>query len=414
MLHRSMNPELAYQALNYLRMSDPHQNPRSPEQQDDVIRRRILALARDWQIIKTFRDDGVSGRYLRKRPGFQQMMLEIRTGLIKPDLILVDTIERFARLEELPQLRKELLEHYGVLVLTADTDFADPTTPQGKALGMFEAMRATEDGRIKAHNVLRGKRDAALQKHWPGGPPPFGFTLKRILKEVSGHQELDYSILIPDPDTAAIIILLFKLAETTAWGTTRLAKSLDIDPTIPDRFKPFCPSTIGYWLDNEIYCGELVIFENSAGIVDDTRVVERNSPDEVLRVPDFCEALVSRELFNSCRSLRQVRRDKWAKCREPKHTNDRKLIAPMVSGLSLNYLLSGLLFCSECGLRMTASSSAPYTAKDGRTRKYASYVCPGYLSGHCANRKRVPEEWIRRIVVQRLLERLFPEEGSSD
>ena len=77
------------------------------------------------------------------------MMKEIKTHAVEADLILVDTIERFGRVDELPSIRKELYEKHGVLVLTADSSFADPTTPQGKALGAFEAMRASEDGRIK-------------------------------------------------------------------------------------------------------------------------------------------------------------------------------------------------------------------------------------------------------------------------
>ena len=66
------------------------------------------------------------------------------------------------------------------------------------------------------------------------------------------------------------------------------------------------------------------------------------------------------------------------------------------------------MFC-ECGLRMVASSTAPYTAKDGTQRRYTSYVCPGYLAGHCENGTRVPEGWVRSVVIGKLSERLFPD-----
>lgn len=109
---------------------------------------------------------------------------------------------------------------------------------------MFEAMRATEDGRIKANNVNRGKRDTAKQKHWPGGSPPFGYMLISVMKAVNGRDEVDYCLLVPNPATRWIIELLFEIAEQTLYGASRLARMLNNDSRIPDEFKPFQPETI--------------------------------------------------------------------------------------------------------------------------------------------------------------------------
>jgi len=408
MLKRIFNPLLVYRVVVYLRMSSDQQNPRSPDQQLEEINRRLKANGYNWTTVKVYRDEGVSGRLIRGRKDFQQMLRDIKSGAVVVDLILVDTIERFGRVEELPTIRKQLFERHGVLVLTADSNFADPNTPQGKALGMVEAMRATEDGRIKAHNVLRGKRDAAQQKHWPGGPPPFGYMLKSILALVNGREEVAHRVIIPDPATRWIIELLFETAERESWGTTRLAKFLNRHPDIPSIFKPFHASAIGYWLDNKIYCGELVWAQNATGIVDDTRVVERNAEEDIIHVPDFCEPLVPRARWEIVQALRQVRRERQALARRRKAENNGKQIAPLAPGLALTYLLSGLLFCGVCGLRLTASSSGAYTAKDGSQRRYAAYICPGSLSGHCTNTTRVPEEWIRQVVIGKLRARLFP------
>lgn len=410
MLKRTFDPHRPFQAVQYVRMSSDMQNPRSPEQQMQEMNRRISSLGYRWNVVKVYRDDGISGRYLRKRPGFQEMLRELKAGTVAADLILVDTLERLGRVEELPFIRKELSERHGILVLTADSNFADPNTPQGKALGMFEAMRATEDGRVKAHNVLRGKRDAATQKHWPGGPPPFGYMLKSVMKTVHGRQEVDYCTLVPNPETRWIIELLFETAERTSYGTTRLARTLNDELRIPDRYKPFQPETIGYWLDSPIYHGELRWAVNSTGIVDDVRVVERNAPDEVLSVPEFCEPLVSQERWNRVQEVRAARRARVLASRKGDRTVDGKQLRAAAPGLTLNYLLSGLVFC-ECGLRMVASSSSPYRAKDGTERRYTTYVCPGYLGGHCENNRRIPEAWLRSVVIGKLRERLFPEAG---
>lgn len=408
MLKRNFDPKLPYRVVVYLRMSSDLQNKRSPEQQLDQIKTRLKAMGYPWIIVKIFRDDGKSGRYLRKRSGYQAMMRDVKSGGVSVDLILVDTIERFGRVEELPTIRKELFEKYGVLVLTADANFMDPTTPQGKALGMFEAMRATEDGRIKAHNVLRGKRDAARQGHWPGGPPPFGYRLQSVMTEVNGCQEVAYRVLVPDPAKARIIQLLFQKACETGWGQTRLARFLNDRPEIPDVLKPFQPPSIGYWLDNTVYYGELLWEQHSTGIVDDTRVVERNVEADMIRVPDFCEPLVGRELWDEVQALRQARRDRMAPSRQKQDCQGEKLIAPRAPGLALKYLLTGLVRCGHCGRSMAPSSSSTYTTKKGVERRYTTYVCPGYIARICPNHKRVPEEWLRTVVVAQIRDRLFP------
>jgi hypothetical protein len=69
------------------------------------------------------------------------MMQGITTGVVKADPILVDTLQRFGRVDEFQSIRRKLYEKHGVLVLTANTDFADPHTPQGRALGTWDVVQ---------------------------------------------------------------------------------------------------------------------------------------------------------------------------------------------------------------------------------------------------------------------------------
>jgi DNA invertase Pin-like site-specific DNA recombinase len=409
MLKRRFDYKQHYRVVVYLRMSSDKQNPRSPDQQLAEIKKVLKSLGLDWQIVKEYRDAGISGRYKRKRIAYQQMLRDIKTGKIVADLILVDTLERFGRVDDLPTIRKELREKHGVLVLTADSHFADPNTPQGRALGAIESIRATEDGFAKAHNVNRGKRDAVLLKHWPGGEPPLGYRVKCVMKVENQRDVLDHALLVPDPAASWIIELLFQKAADTGWGTIRLAGFLNQHPEIPAKFKPFQPETIGYRLDNRIYYGELVWNANSTGIVDDTRVVEKNRDEEIRRVPDFCEPIVSRELWERVQALRELRRRRHPGKNGRQTGGNGKLIQPLAPGMALKYLLSGLLYCGTCGLRMTASSTGVYITKSGEQRRYVSYVCPGYLGRHCINDTHVAEPWIREVVIAQLRKRLFPD-----
>ena len=297
MLKNDFDPTKPLQVVLYLRMSSDQQNPRSPEQQRENIESMIKRLGRPWVVLRNYEDSGISGRYVRCRPGFQKMLREIRTGIVQPQAILVDTFERFGRNDEMASIRRELQNHHGVYILTADSLFADPTSVPGKAMAAFDQLRSTEDNRIKAHNVLRGKLDAARQKHWPGGAAPFGLKLENIITQRAGRQEVDYAKLIPDPETAWIIKRIFDLAQKKSLGCTRITIMLNDDPEIPESLKPFNAQTVNAWLKSEIYCGILVFNKHSTGVVDDRRVIQKNNPDDheahlrFLRRPRFARGV---------------------------------------------------------------------------------------------------------------------------
>jgi DNA invertase Pin-like site-specific DNA recombinase len=391
-------------------MSSDQQNPRSPQQQGDTIDQVINRQGYRWVHVADYVDSAISGRYVAKRPDFQRMLRDIRSGALKADLILVDTFERFGRADELAGLRQELHQRHGVLVLTADTQFADPTSAPGKAMAAFESLRSTEDSRIKAHNVLRGKRDTARERHWPGGPPPFGYRLQSVMIERHGRQEVDHCKLVPDPATAWIIRLLFEKAHQRSLGTTRLARMLNEHPDIPARLKPFHDVTVNYWLSNPIYYGELLWEEHATGVVDDVRVIERNAEEDMLHVPDFCPPLVSREVWGEVQALRLLRGEAIRRARQARREAEGggKQIAASVPGMVLKYMLTGLVRCGHCGRSMTPSSSAEYTTLDGETKRYVAYTCPGYTARVCPNDRRVPEAWLRETVIGLLRHRLFP------
>ncbi len=393
----------------YLRMSSDSQNPRSPEQQRATIEATIRWLGLPWTIVADYTDSGISGKFVRKRREFQRMFSDIRSGAVVADAILVDNFERFGRAEELDGLRRELLLRHGVVLLTADTNFSDPTSTAGRVMSAFEALRATEDNRIKAHYVLRGKRDAAKLGHWPGGTPPFGYRLKSVLIERAGRQEVDYCVLEPDPESAWILQNAYDTAAERGWGSSRIAKTLNADPTIQEKFKPFLASTVNYWLSREIYTGVLVWEQFATDVVEDRRIRQRNDPGDLIRVEGFCPPLVDRAKWEKVQELRRARAKRIADGRANRNGAGAKSIIPVAPGLALKYLLSGLVKCGHCERVMTPSSTSAYTTKAGDQKRYTAYVCPGYLSHICPNGRRIPEAWLRDVIIGLLAHRLFGE-----
>jgi DNA invertase Pin-like site-specific DNA recombinase len=139
MLQPIFDPQKRYRVVLYLRTSGKSQDPINPEQkQRATIEATIRRLNLPWEIVNVYTDRAISGRFFKKRRQFQKMLCDIRTRKLLVDLILVDTFERFGRNEDLANLRQELHRHYGCLVLTADTGFADPASVTSLALAAFK------------------------------------------------------------------------------------------------------------------------------------------------------------------------------------------------------------------------------------------------------------------------------------
>jgi DNA invertase Pin-like site-specific DNA recombinase len=404
MLTRKYDPTQPYRYLRYGRMSDPKQNPRSPDQQFDTIETTRTRLGYPWVQVKTYRDDGISGRYSKKRSGFQDMLRDIDVGLVKVDLIAVDTAERLGRIEEIDELRRKLFTDHGILVVTADSNFADPTGVTGKALRMVESIRSTEDGRVKAHNVIRGKKDTAELKWWPGGPPPLGFALKWVDNPLNPLKK--QSVLEPIPAHIAAVRLAFARADETGHGASRLARWWNACPEIPDDLKPISAYTMGYVLSNRIYVGTLVWGANCTGVVNDTRVIEKNPDGPLVTVTDFCAPVVDRAVFDRVQHLRSVRSE-CSRVLRAGSDEPSKLIAPQGRGLTLKYLLTGLVRCGCCRSSMRPIASRHET-KTGKTYAYTHYACPRSGAGACDNGRYVREDHLREAVIARLRSRLFP------
>ncbi len=393
MLRRQFDLTKLLTVVLYLRMSDDKQNPLSPEQQEKMIRSRIKRSDLNVKIIKVYRDDGLTGRMTRNRQGFLQMIHEIQTGQTKVDAILVDTIERFGRMEELDEFRRRLEYEHNVLILTADKNFSDPTSSTGRVMAMFENYRATVDSEIKAHNVLRAKYLTIEQKFWPGGPVPFGYRLHEVERiEKPGARTIVHNHLVPDEEAGPIMrAILVKSKAERSWGQDRLGRYFNARTDIPDKFKPFIADTIGKQLQNPIYCGELVWDQNCTGIVRGVRVLEANSPEDVIHVPDFCEPLISVEDFQ------QVQANRIARTRNRKTESGERR-----RGISYRYPLTGLIRCGHCNAAMNPNSSRYKDAV------YTSYMCPNRRIGICDNTFSVPEEWLRESVVGFILKHLIP------
>src|SRR5690242_1296280 len=84
-------------AAQYVRMSTEHQQY-STENQRDVI--RDYAVKRNYEIVRTYADDGRSGLRIEGRDALKQMIADVQSGAATYKAILVYDVSRWGRFQD--------------------------------------------------------------------------------------------------------------------------------------------------------------------------------------------------------------------------------------------------------------------------------------------------------------------------
>lgn len=139
----------------YARVStDSEEQQNSYEAQLDYYRNMIKAKW-NWQFVKMYSDDGISGTTAKDRPGFQEMMKDALEG--KMDLIITKSISRFARntVDSLSAIR--LLKSHNVEIYFEKENIWTFDS-KGEMLLTIMSSIAQKESRSISENVLWGVR----------------------------------------------------------------------------------------------------------------------------------------------------------------------------------------------------------------------------------------------------------------
>lgn len=101
-------------AIAYLRASTDHQEY---SVQDQLAYITEWAKKNNCKIVKVYCDDGISGAYAAKRPGFLAMIEDVTTGLSGAEAVLVWDSYRFARNMVEFLTYKQMIRQHGVSVI---------------------------------------------------------------------------------------------------------------------------------------------------------------------------------------------------------------------------------------------------------------------------------------------------------
>lgn len=240
-----INEQRKRRTAGYARVStDSEEQFTSYEAQVDYYTNFIKSRD-DWEFVKVYTDEGISGTNTKKREGFRRMIQDALSGKI--DLIVTKSVSRFARntvdsLTTVRQLKEKGIEIYFEKenIWTLDS--------KGELLIIIMSSLAQEESRSISENVTWGQR-----KRFADGKVtvPFGHFL--------GYDRGEDGNLVLNPNEAVIIQRIFSmfLQGMTPYG---IAKQLTADGILsPAKKDKWNAGTIKRILTNEKYKGDALL-----------------------------------------------------------------------------------------------------------------------------------------------------------
>lgn len=142
---------------------------------------RLLAYCKSqgWEVFDFYIDDGYSGKNL-DRPAIQRLIQDVEAKKVNNVLVLkLDRISR--RQKDVLYLLEDVFDPNEVGFKSVTESF-DTTTPFGKAaLGMMAVFAQLERETI-VERVRMAKKESAKQGRFMGGPPPYGYRYNAGIK----------------------------------------------------------------------------------------------------------------------------------------------------------------------------------------------------------------------------------------
>ncbi|MBQ3864326.1 MAG: recombinase family protein, partial [Clostridia bacterium] len=332
--------------------------------------------------IQHFVDDGYTGKNF-KRPGFQEMLSEIEKGNI--GTVIVKDMSRFGRNYLEVGFYTEILFPKKDVRFIAVNNSIDSDHPMDNDFTPFLNIMNewyVRDTSNKIRAIFNSKMNDGQRCN---GSIPYGYNR---LPE-------DKQTLVVDPVASKVVKRIFELASERK-GPTEIAAILTADEIlIPSaytlRYHPeqsnhrsdpdncqWSGSTISEMLGRREYLGHTVLRKSiSTNFRSDTR--RAATEDEMLIFPDTHEPIISQDLWDA---VQKCRKRIWRKRPEGKTVYVSRY--------------SGLLFCADCGARMTYEN---HLRKNGT--RWFNYRCGTYnKSSHNCSAHYLPEKALDQLILR--------------
>lgn len=278
----------------------------------------------DWEFVKVYADEGISGTSTKKRVAFNEMIDTARRGEV--DLILTKSISRFARntvdcLSYIRELRLIKVEIY------FEKENIYSSDPKVDFLLTIMSSIAQEEARNISENVKW-----SIQKKFKEGVPQVNH--KRFLGYTIDEKKKQLVIV---PEEAEVVRLVFKMYTDGRSMKEIVDKMMSLGYKTGASKVKWNESTVRCILRNEKYVGDLL---QQKTVTLDYLTHKRVKNKEIapkFYIEDNHEPIIDREIFDLAQKIRKDRAA--AKRGENKNT----------SKYNARYPFSSLLICNCCG-----------------------------------------------------------------
>ena len=345
------DPAVNYEAVLYLRVSDPKQVSRGNGLQSQETRAREYAKFNDIPVVQVFRDEGLSGS-MRDRPEAQAMLRFLRKA--KPGtryVVIIDEISRLARDYRVHFDLREAIEEAGALLDSPTTNFKAIRSADSDFVEGIQALGA-QHFRQKNAETARNRKWARLKAgYWPY-TAPLGYKYQ-MTKE---HGNL----LVPNEPFASILKEAFEGFASGRFATqAEVKRFFERQPEFPGKIAGgyVRAQRVTDLLTHPIYAGYVVC--------------------EVLGVPltkGQHKPLISLSTFEKI----QERRSSVA-------------IAPARQDINEDFPLRNFVTCADCGDPLRSCWSK------GKYKRYAYYLCQNKVCesyGKSIRRDKIESEFV--------------------
>lgn len=317
---------------------------------------RKYAQEQGYTIVHEYCDEAMTGKN-DEREQFQQMLSDSAKKLF--EAVIVWKLDRFARNRNESALNKLKLKNNGVRVLSAMEHI--PDGPEGIILESVLEGLAEYYIYDLVEKTTRGQRGLALQAKHVGGHPLLGYTVDK---------DKNYVV---DEYNAKTVRMIFKMYASGS-SYSQIIDTLNNQGRKTSVGKSFGKNSLHDLLTNERYIG-IYTYSKIPRKNGKRNSHAENGEDKVIRIPGGMPAIINNE--------------DWERVQKRMKANKR---APAAHKAKVDYLLSGKIFCGECGGAMVGESS-------GTTGKYNYYVCNAKKRLRNCKKKDVRKEVIESAVL---------------
>lgn len=354
-------------AVLYARYSSDNQREESITAQ--LRAGREYCNRKQYTIVGEYHDEAFSGTN-DNRPSFQKMLADAKKKLF--DVVIFHKIDRNARNEYDYYFNKMKLEKYGIRIEYAAQSI--DATPEGALMENMLVGFAAYFSRNLAKEVRKGMHENAYQGLFNGGVSPLGYRIENK-KYVIDERE------------AQAVKMIFKMY-LAGQGYAAIIKELNSHGYRTRRGNTFEKTSLYDILANIRYTGTYVFGKNRNKTASGRRNQHAAPDKDCIFVENAIPAIISKEDFSQVAEIMKSNRRQAGKFTAKNE-----------------YLLSGLIYCGECGAAMQGTTTT--SARNQTAHQY--YRCGQRASkgSTACDNKLVSLPALEDLVIRKIDEVIF-------